>query len=903
MQPHTQPAQALLRTLATDAERGLDPEQVAVRRAEHGPNALAEASPPPWWKLFAAQFASLVVWILIVAAVIAGALGEWADSVAILAIVLMNSLLGFFQEQRAERALEALQRMSSAQARVIRGGQPALVPATDLVPGDVLEIEAGARVPADARLLRAFELRTLEAALTGESVPVEKRADVALPEDTPLGDRRNVLFMGTVVAAGKATAVVTATGMKTELGHLAGLLRRQAPEPTPLQRRLAELGRVLLVVCGAIAAVIFTMAVVHGESVTASLLVAVSLAVAAVPEGLPAVVTIALALGLTRMARRNAIIRRLPSVETLGAVTVICSDKTGTLTRNEMTVRVLIAGGERYEVTGGGYAPVGEFRRDGVRATRPGDAPALARALEIGVRCNDAKVEPKPDGTWQVIGDPTEGALVVAARKGGIEAPSAEGLLYQIPFDSQRKLMSAAWRLPDGRTVLEVKGAPEMVLARCVAERVGDRVVPLAPERRTEIASQIAEMSSQALRVLALAWRDDPGPADGDRTERDLVFAGLVGMIDPPREEAREAIRRCRAAGIRPVMITGDHPDTALAIGRELGLAEPGARVLTGQALDALDDDALLAQVEGIAVYARVSAEHKLRVVRAWRRRGQVVAMTGDGVNDAPALKAADIGIAMGITGTDVTREAAAMVLADDNFASIVNAVEEGRGIFDNIRKVLLYLLACNAGEVLFMFAASLAGWPVPLVPVQLLWMNLVTDGLPAIALGMEPPEKDLMQRPPRPPGEPVVTWRRGLAMLGIGALIAAVASVTYRMTWAGQEANVASARTVAFCTMSYAQILVVFACRSERRILPSLGFASNPHLVGAALVSVLLQLSVVLLPFAHPVFETAEHLAAEWVWVFGAALVPVTVVELFKLSRGALRSGGSPRPRPRLAR
>ena len=830
------PAADVVRELSGSAERGLDDAQVEAARAQVGWNELAAAPATPLWKKFAAQLNEVVIWLLVGAAVVSGALGEWADTAAILAIVVLNALLGFIQEERAERSLAALEKMSAPAAKVVRGGHLRALPARELVPGDLVEIEAGDRVPADARLIRSSALRTLEAALTGESTPVDKAAERILPEDAALGDRANMVYQATIVATGTASAIVTATGMETELGRTAGLLVRHKPQPTPLQRRLAELGKVLLVVCGVIAAVIFALEALRGERLAEAVLLSVSLAVAAVPEGLPAVVTIALALGLSRMVRKNALIRKLPSVETLGSVTVICSDKTGTLTRNQMTVREI----------------VGDRRR----------------VLEIGVICNNAHLEGDT-----LVGDPTEGALLVAARAEGIEP--ARAVVSERPFDSDRKMMSVV--TPGG--ALLAKGAPEVILARSIAELRDGRVEPLTDARRADIVRVQSELSARALRVLAMAYHER-----SDADERDLVFAGLVGMMDPPRDEAKAAVARCQQAGIRPVLITGDHPQTALAIARELGIASGAVR--SGPELEKLSDAELATEVEQIAVYARVTAEHKLRVVRAWQARGQVVAMTGDGVNDAPALKVADIGIAMGRSGTDVTREAADMVLTDDNFASIVNAVEEGRGIYDNIQKVVTFLLSCNIGEVLFMFATALAGWPLPLMPIQLLWINLVTDGLPALALGMEPPERDLMSRPPRPPRERVLTLRRTLVTLGIGALVAACAAVGFAMVYAGDPARLPRARTMAFSVLTFGQLLLAFAFRSQRHVMPQLGVWTNPPLLGAIVVSALLQLSVVMLPIAQPIFDTARHLGNEWWLLAGLSLAPVTVVELVKLVR-----------------
>ena len=889
--------------LATDPLRGLSADEAARRLALDGPNALEEPPPDPRWRIFLAQFRELVIWILVAAAVIAGAMGDWADTAAIVAIVLVNAVIGFLQEDRAQRALVALRRMSAPMARVVRDGALRSLPARDLVPGDRIEIEPGDHVPADARLVEAFALATQESALTGESMPVEKRVGEAQPVATPLGDRAALVHAGTIVAAGHGAGIVVATGMATELGRIADLLEHAPPEPTPLQVRLAALGRILIVVCLAVVGLIFVVELARGGGIGrlvetggfASLLLrSVSLAVAAVPEGLPAVVTLALALGLQRMVRRNALVRRLPSVETLGSVTVVCSDKTGTLTRNEMTVRDVVTAVRRYAVSGVGYEPHGEFRADDGRD--PTSDPDLRRLLDIAARCTTATVAPAADGGgWQVTGDPTEGALLVAALKAGwLDSGSAAPVVFEIPFDADRKRMSVVVREPDGGCLLATKGAPEAVLPRCRAEQRDGGVAPLTGERRREIAAAAAGLADQALRVLAFAWRDlaphEPLDGDPEGIERDLVFVGLAGMIDPPRDEAKAAVNRCRSAGIRPVMITGDHPATALAVGRELGLVAASARAVTGLEIDALDDGALDTVAADAAVYARVSPEHKLRIVRSLQRLGNVVAMTGDGINDAPAVKAADIGIAMGIAGTDVTREAADMVLTDDNFASIVAAVEEGRGIYDNIRKFIHYLLSCNAGEVLLMLVAAVAGWPAPLAAIQILWLNLVTDGLPALALGLEPPEDDIMRRPPRPPREPVIPWRSGLAIVAHGGLVAAVCLGAFWGTWRGNPARLDHARAVTFCVAAFAQLLFAIGCRSDRRTAVQLGLLGNPALLLAVALSALLQVAVVTLPPTQPVFEVAADPGAEWPLVVGLAVVPLAVIELEKLVRTLLR-------------
>ncbi len=893
---YTRPATDVARAAGVDPAEGLSGTVAIERRERDGPNEIPEAPPIPTWRRFFRQFSDLVVWILIAAAIISGVIGDWADTAAILAIVLLNGILGFLQEERAERSLSALRELSAPLAHVFRGGILETVPARDLVGGDVIQIEAGDAVPADARLVEAYDLRVQEASLTGESVAESKAADAELAVDTALGDRVNMVYLGTVAAAGKARAIVTATGMETELGRIAGMLRRHEPEPTPLQIRLRQLGRVLVVVCLALVAVIFTLQVLRGGDIFEVFLLSVSLAVAAVPEGLPAVVTIALALGLRRMVERNALVRRLPSVETLGSVTVICSDKTGTLTKNEMTVREIRTPDSAFSVTGVGYAPSGKFLRRaedsssrsdeaGESEVTLGDAGDLARLLTVAARCNNASVHPTAGAkTWQVIGDPTEGALVVAALKARLEAAQVRRpTLFEIPFDSERRAMSVVVEEEPGRPVLYTKGAVEAVVARCTSEHRGGRIEPLDDERRRAILAEASEMASRSLRVLGFALRDVALERVREVEERDLTFVGLAGMIDPPREEVKRAVEECGTAGIRPIMITGDHPQTARAIASELRILREGDRVVTGAELDRLSDEELKDAVETIGVYARVSPEHKLRVVGAWRARGQVVAMTGDGVNDAPAVRSADIGVAMGITGTDVTKGASDMVLTDDNFASIIAAVEEGRGIFDNIQKFVHYLLACNAGEVAFMFLATLIGWPIPLVAIQILWINLVTDSLPALALAMEPPERDVMRRPPRPPKAPVIDGRRGRAMLAHGLLLGGTAAVGFGIIYGGDAANLPRARTAAFCVIAFSQLLFAVSCRSRTETLGELGWTSNLHLWGAIAISTLLQVGVIVIPVAQSVFEVSTLRAGEWGWVGALAFVPVTVIELGK--------------------
>ena len=892
---HAIPLAVLMEDLRTSAATGLSSEEAHRRMECFGPNRIEEVRSSPRWLRFLRQFNEVVVWILIAAAILSGLIGDWPDTLAILAIVLLNCLLGFFQEERAERSLSALRSLAAPRARVLRDGELQEVSASELVPGDVIVLESGDRVSADARLLEAFHLSLEQASLTGESIPVSKDAEALPPRETALADRENMIWSGTVAVTGKARAVVTSTGMRTEIGRIADLLQRDTTEATPLQKRLGRLGKVLIVVCLALVAVFFTLQILRGGDFREVLLLSVSLAVAAVPEGLPAVVTIALALGLQRMVRRHALVRRLPSVETLGSVSVVCSDKTGTLTRNEMTVRAVVAGGSSWEVSGSGYSPHGEFRL--VSPSQEGEREIdadLHEVLRIGALCNDACLRDSTDGrkALTVVGDPTEGALLVAARKAGVsEDRSSVRVLGELPFDSERKTMSVLIEESPGRVRLLTKGAVETVLACSDFELMAGKAEPLSEDRRSDLLAQAGSLASCALRVLGFASREFDSTGESRLEEKGLVFAGFVGMIDPPREEVREAVRKCRNAGIRPILITGDHPGTAQAVALELEILQAQDRLVTGPELDALSDEQLVQEIESISAYARVTPEDKLRIVRAWRGRGHVVAMTGDGVNDAPAVQEADIGIAMGLTGTDVTREAADMVLMDDNFASIVAAVEEGRGIFENIQKFVHFLLASNAGEVLLMLFAAVIGWPAPLLAIQILWINLVTDGLPALALAMEPPERGILERTPRRVDDSVIGWRRSLVMVLHGSLMAGVGSIGFALAYGDSPAELSRARTVAFTTVALSQILYAFACRSPRWTVLQLGLWTNPFLWGAVGVSVLLQLTVVSLPLVQSTFQVSPLSWADWALVGCLALVPVATVESAKMVSAGLRA------------
>ena len=858
------PAEVLTAELETDAASGLAREEAARRLAVEGPNEIERARGRSALAILAGQFASLVVWVLIGAAVVSLVVGDALDGAAILAIVVLNGATGFAQEYRSERAVAALAKLSAPSARVVRGGAAALVPAREIVRGDLLLLDAGDLVAADARLVAAAALRTSEAALTGESEPVEKRLG-ALPEATPLADRANSVFLGTSVATGSGRALVTATGAHTELGGIAQLLETATRDETPLQRRLDRVARLLVWASLAIVALVFGLGLLRGLERTGLFMTAVSLAVAAIPEGLPAVVTLALALGVERMVQRNSLVRRLAAVETLGSTEVICTDKTGTLTVGAMTVRRLFSAG--------------------------GDAEPV---LWVAAACNDAELAPGAAGV-EVVGDPTEGALLVEAAKRAIRRSDVERdspRVAVLPFDSDRKLMTIVRRRGDA-LVAAVKGAPEVVLARCSHVRTSSGIESLDELGRERLHERVALFAGDALRVLAFAERRlESYPPEGD-VENGLVFVGLAGLQDPPRADVPDALARCRRAGIRAVMITGDHPDTARAIASELGILGPGDELATGPELEQLDDPALATRVPRTAVYARVTAAHKLRIVRAWKRLGAVVAMTGDGVNDAPALREASIGIAMGRTGTEVAKSAADIVITDDRFSSIVAAVEEGRRIFDNIRKTLGYLLAGNSAELAVMLLATLVGTPLPLLPVQLLWVNLVTDGLPALALATDPIDPGALARPPRRPDSPFAD--RGLVgtILLTAALTSAVTFGTFSWElWRGTD--LAAARNAAFSVLTFAELLRAFGARSETHSIWVLGLFSNLRLFLVVAGSFALQLSLHRIPLLEEVFQTGPIEPAELASWIALGALPLAVLEAVKLVRGSQPAGKS---------
>jgi Ca2+-transporting ATPase len=873
--------------LKSNLEKGLNTKEVDSRLEKYGYNALEEAPPRSIISMFIAQMKEVLVLILIVAAIISGVLGEWEDTIVIMIIVVLNAILGVYQEQKAEQALRALKEMTKTMITVVRNGTYSKIEVDKLVPGDIIHLETGNSIPADCILLEASSLRVNEAALTGESVPVEKELGAIKVDKVPVGDRKNMVFMGTSVSGGRGKALVVETGMNTELGNIAQMLQDTESDPTPLQRQLASLGKILGIAAGVIVAIVFLTGILRGEELLEMFMTAIALAVAAIPEGLPSVVTIVLALGVTRMSRRKAIIRKLPAVETLGVADYICSDKTGTLTKNEMTVTQLFVNNETINVTGSGYRPEGKFLNDNKEQINPTDINNLKMMLLGGALNCDARID-EDEVNYKIIGEPTEGALVVAAAKAGIQKEKIDKeykRINEIPFDSARKMMTTFHKI-DENIISFTKGAPDILLARCTKIATHEGIENLSEEAKTKILDINSNLASQGQRVLAIAnrnWKEAPNKPNKDSAEKDLTFIGFFAIQDPPRLEAKESVSLCRSAGIKTVMITGDHQDTALAIAKELDIWRKGDTILTGNQLEEMSEKELKKHVEKTTVYARVSPEHKLRIVAALRAREHIVAMTGDGVNDAPALKRADIGASMGITGTEVTKEASDMVLMDDNFATIVNAVEEGRTIYSNIRKSIQYLLSCNTGEIVTIFTAILLGMGSPLTPIQILWLNLVTDGPPALALGLEPPEKDVMKRPPRSPKAGVFAGGVGSAILIQGAVIGALSFTSYWLALQWGKTLV-EAHTMAFLTLAFSQLVHSFNIRSLHQSLFKTGITSNSSLVGAFILSALLQLSVIYIPFLRNVFETAALSSGDLFVALTLSLVPLVFVEITKL-------------------
>ncbi|MFH0887337.1 MAG: cation-translocating P-type ATPase [bacterium] len=861
--------------LKTDINSGLDEVEVQKRFAESGPNELKASARVSPWVLFFSQFKNILIQILLIATLLSAFLGHTVESIAIAVIVLFAVILSFIQEYRAERAIEALRRMAAPTANVVRNGKEKKIPARELVPGDVILVKAGDKIPADARVVQSFNLQIEEAALTGESVPVEKKVVELAAGDIGLGDRNNMVYSGTVASYGRGRAVVTATGMDTEFGKITGMLQEVETAKTPLQKNLDQIGKNLAKAAGVIVAIIVALGVYRGQPFLEMVIFGIALAVAVVPEALPAVVTISLAIGVQRMVKRHALIRRLPIVETLGCTSVICSDKTGTLTKDEMTIRKIFVPGHIYDVDGSGYDPAGSFSLNGEQVDPPEDLIFLLRAATLA---SDAHLT-QEDGRWEIKGDPTEGALIVAAAKSGIDKASLENenpRINEIPFSSESKRMTTLCA-EGGEQVAYSKGADEVILNHCVQYQKEGKIQRLDDPLRNEFLNTSAQMAKEALRVLAIAYK--PGSRI-EGADEDMIFLGFVGMIDPPRPEAKAAVQSCRDSGIKPVMITGDHPMTAQAIARELGILQ-GGRVITGIELDKINDQDLERDIEQIEVYARVSPAHKLRVISAFQKRGHIVAMTGDGVNDAPALKKADVGIAMGITGTDVTKEVAAMTLTDDNFASIVAAVEEGRHIFGNIKKYLMFLISSNIGEIGLMAGASLLGMPIPLTAVQILYVNLATDGLPALALAVDPPEPDLMHRKPRLQSSGIFTRPVVILMLAGGAWSTIVNIGIF--SWALNSGMVLKeAMTMTFVSLVLIQFFKAYNYRSDRQSVIHKPFA-NKWLNMAVAWELILLILIIYLPFLHKPFGTFSLPLVDWIIVVALSISVVPVLESVK--------------------
>jgi Ca2+-transporting ATPase len=866
--------------LKTDIQNGLTSQEAKGRLEKYGFNQLPEQKRVSPFKIFLRQFSSFIIWVLIVAAIIALAIGELVDASAIGFIILLNAILGFVQEYQAEKSVIALRKLSTPISKVIRDGELQQIPSNKVVPGDVILLEAGDNVPADGRLVQSIQLATQEAILTGESLPVTKNIKTLDKKELSLGDRKNFVFQGTITVTGKGYFIVTETGSSTELGKIASLLQAGTEEKTPLQKNLEKLGHKLVLMCLLIVIAVFLLGLTRGYTFISILLIALSLAVAAIPEGLPAVVTIALSIGVQRMVKRNVLVRRLPSIETLGCASVICTDKTGTLTKNEMTVSKIWINEKFINVTGVGYIPKGQFEFDN-KVLVPKDIPELMLALRISILCNNANLQRTGD-LWQVVGDPTEGSLLVAAAKAELKKELLEQenpILQEFLFTSERKRMSML-RKVNNENILFVKGAPDVILSLSENMLVDGNKVSLNEDIKRRITEANKTLASRSLRVLAVAFREVSNNEITDETfEEKLTFVGLLGMMDPPRSEVKEAIEKCKKAGIKTVMITGDHKETAIAVANAIGLMEKDSISLNGAELDKMSDNDLKNIVRKVSVYSRVSAEHKLKIVKAWKELGEVVAMTGDGVNDAPALKKADIGVAMGITGTDVTKQASDIIITDDNFASIVNAVEEGRGIYDNIIKFINYLLSSNFAELIVIFAAMAIGFSdsqghpfLSLTAVQLLWMNLVTDGFPAIALAMDPLDPTAMNKSPRKSSEPILSFQFAIRLI-IVSLIIAIGTIIACHSRLFQ--NVAMAHTMAFTTMIMLEFVRVQIIRSQYKI----GIFSNPWLVASLGTSFLLQLAVIYLPPLQKIFKTVSLGITEW------GVILLIVISVFIIS------------------
>jgi Ca2+-transporting ATPase len=863
----------------TDLEKGLTEKEAEKRVRQYGFNELEEAEKESALMLFLSQFKDFMTLVLLAATVISGFLGEYVDAVAIIAIVLINGFLGFFQERRAEKSLEALKELSAPQVNVRRNGRWVKIPSKEVALGDILKFESGDRVGADVRIVKANNLEIEESALTGESIPSPKSTEPIPVENAGLGDLHNMAFMGTMVTRGNGIGIVTAIGMQTAMGEIADMIQNAESMATPLQRRLEQLGKILIVVALLLTLLVVLVGVWHGHDLYSMFLAGVSLAVAAIPEGLPAIVTIALSLGVQRMIRKNAIVRKLPAVETLGCASVICSDKTGTMTQNKMTVTHLWSGGKTWKVSGTGYEPKGIFTDNGTEI-HPLKEKSVYQLLTFGLLCNHAELKVK-NKEYVIDGDPTEGALLVSALKAGL---TRELLLkdftieQEFPFDSTRKMMSMVIRDKHGKRFVITKGAPDVLLGVSRSVLWNGREQSFDLETRRKVEKAVESLAAQALRTIAIAFKPlaaGETAKSEQEAETNLIFIGVQGMIDPPRPEVRQAIKECKEAGIRTVMITGDHAVTAKAIARQLGILRTSReKVVDGAMLNELTVDELEDVIDEVSVFARVSPDHKLKIVKAFQNRGAVVAMTGDGINDAPAIKTADIGISMGITGTDVAKEASSLILLDDNFATIKAAIQEGRNIYENIRKFIRYLLASNVGEILVMLFAMLLSLPLPVVPIQILWVNLVTDGLPAMALGLDQPEEDVMKRNPRHPREGVFARGLGWKVISRGFLIGSATLAAFVTVYYQHPDRLAYAQTIAFATLVLAQLIHVFDCRSERSVLARNPFG-NVYLVLAVLSSVLLMLAVIYVPALQPVFHTLPILPKDWLLVLCMSAIP----------------------------
>lgn len=876
--------------LNTFIEKGITDEEAKKRLEKYGPNELKEEAKQSMLSKIIEQFKDFLIIILIIASIISFAVGERVDAVVIIAIVIVNAALGIYQEGKAEKSLEALKKMAAPNAKVLRNGSVEVIPSSSIVPGDIVVLETGDIIPADLRLIESSNLKVEEASLTGESVPVEKNADITLDKDTSLGDRINMAYSSTVVSYGRGKGIVVGTGHDTEIGKIATMIQNIENESTPLQRKLDQLGKVLGIVVIAVCIVVFGVGLLYGTGVLDMFMTAISLAVAAIPEGLAAIVTIVLALGMNRMVQRNAIVKKLLSVETLGTTTYICSDKTGTLTQNEMTVVKAYTDDKVIDVSGTGYEPKGKFSIDGKEITNPIESANINTLLSIGVLCSDAKLKKTDDG-YKILGDPTEGSLVSLAGKAGINQDDINSefpRIAELPFDSDRKLMTTFHKnfIP-GKVVSFTKGAPDILISKCNSIYLNGQILPFTDDLKKKILDVNTQFSREALRVLAMAFRQyDSLPIEitSESIEKDMIFVGLVGMIDPPREEAKEAIKKCKTAGIHTVMITGDYKETAFAIAKQLGMAEREDQAMMGHELDGLTDEQLREVVKEKRVYARVSPEHKVKIVEALKANGEIAAMTGDGVNDALALKKADIGISMGITGTDVAKNTADVILTDDNFASIVAAVEEGRIIYSNIKKFVFFLLSCNIGEVIIVFLSIILGFKVPLLAIQLLWLNLVTDSFPALALGMEKGDPEIMDIPPRDPNEPILDKEmvKALIVQSISISAAVIGAYIWGMRTYGTE-DLLYARTITFATLITAELLRAYSSRSLTHSIFKIGVFSNKTMNLSVLVSFVLLLVVLYVPFLQPVFKTYAVGLKDWDMILLFSAIPLVIGEVYK--------------------